>query len=61
MLPLTEFSEDSQRNLGYYLLHSASDANQAHRVANNIIKPFEMMWRFVDDDEIDPTNNFAER
>lgn len=41
--------------------YSVEDAKQAERVAGNIIKSFEMMWRFIDDDEISPTNNFAER
>jgi transposase len=41
--------------------YSVNNAKQAQRVASNIIKSFDMMWRFVDDDEIEPTNNFAER
>jgi transposase len=41
--------------------YSVECAKQAQRVAGNIIKSFEMMWRFIDDDEISPTNNFAER
>lgn len=37
------------------------DAPHAHRVAQNMIKAFDMMWRFVDHPEIEPTNNLAER
>lgn len=33
----------------------------AHRVAHNLLKSFGMMWRFVDDPDIEPTNNLAER
>ena len=33
----------------------------AHRVAQNLLKSFGMMWRFVDDPDIEPTNNLAER
>jgi transposase len=47
-----------------YYLKSASDMNrceQAQRVANNILKSFEMMWLFTRNEEIEPTNNFAER
>ena len=33
----------------------------AHRVAQNLLNSFEMMWRFVDNREIEPTNNLAER
>jgi transposase len=33
----------------------------AHRVASNLLNSFEMMWRFVDNREIEPTNNLAER
>lgn len=35
--------------------------HQAHRVAQNIIKAFDMMWRFVDKPCLEPTNNLAER
>lgn len=38
-----------------------SDSVAAKRVAKNILKSFDMMWLFVDNDEIPPTNNFAER
>ena len=37
------------------------DVPQAHRVAQNLINSFEMMWRFVDNLDIEPTNNLAER
>jgi transposase len=37
------------------------NAFQAHRVAQNLIKSFDMMWRFVGNPEIEPTNNLAER
>jgi transposase len=37
------------------------DVPHAHRVAQNLMKSFEMMWRFVDNREIEPTNNLAER
>ena len=33
----------------------------AHRVAQNLLNSFEMMWRFVNNREIEPTNNLAER
>ena len=38
-----------------------SDSEQASRVAANIQKSFDMMWRFTEDLSIPPTNNFAER
>jgi len=38
-----------------------SSSIAAKRVAKNILKSFDMMWLFVDNDEIPPTNNFAER
>lgn len=47
-----------------YYLKTVSDMNrckQAQRVANNILKSFEMMWLFTRNDEIEPTNNFAAR
>lgn len=37
------------------------ECEQAQRVANNILKSFDMMWLFVEDERIEPTNNFAER
>jgi transposase len=33
----------------------------AHRVAQNLLNSFGMMWQFVDDSDIEPTNNLAER
>jgi transposase len=47
----------------YYLKHVSNidDCNQARRVARNILKSFNMMWLFVNDSQIEPTNNFAER
>ena len=47
----------------YYLktVSDMSKCEQAQRVANNILKSFEMMWLFTKNDEIEPTNNFAER
>ena len=38
-----------------------SNSIAAKRVAKNILKSFDMMWLFVDNDKIQPTNNFAER
>jgi transposase len=37
------------------------ECEQARRVANNILKSFDMMWLFAENPEIEPTNNFAER
>jgi len=37
------------------------DCPHAHRVAQNLLNSFEMMWRFVDNREIELTNNLAER
>lgn len=37
------------------------ECEQARRVASNILRSFDMMWLFVDDNEIELTNNFAER
>lgn len=37
------------------------DILHAHRVAQNLLKCFDMMWRFVDHREIELTNNLAER
>ncbi len=47
----------------YYLktIANLEEYEQARRVAKNILKSFDMMWLFVDDPEIEPTNNFAER
>ena len=36
-------------------------AKQAQRVANNILRSFEMMWLFTKNENIELTNNFAER
>jgi len=47
-----------------YYLEAVAQMNhrkQAKRVANNILKSFEMMWLFVENEQIEPTNNFAER
>ncbi len=47
----------------YYLktVEAIDRSKQAQRVAKNILKSFDMMWRFLEDPEIEPTNNFAER
>ena len=48
----------------YYFLRDikySSESESAMRVANNILKSFDMMWLFVDNEDIPPTNNFAER
>ena len=37
------------------------DVPHAHRVAKNLLDSFDMMWRFVENSEIDLTNNLAER
>ena len=37
------------------------NADQARRVAENILKSFKMVWLFSKNREIDLTNNFAER
>jgi len=37
------------------------DTPHAHKVAQNLLKSFTMMWRFVDHPEVEPTNNLAER
>lgn len=34
---------------------------QAHRVAHNLLADFDMMWRFVENPEVELTNNLAER
>jgi transposase len=36
-------------------------AEQAHRISNNILKIFDMIWLFTKNDYIELTNNFAER
>jgi transposase len=52
-----------KKKMLYYLKHVSNidDCNQARRVARNILKSFNMMWLFVNDSQIEPTNNFAER
>ena len=48
----------------HYLLKrvlGVPDIIQAHRVAKNLLKAFDMMWRFADHPELEPTNNLAER
>ncbi|MBP6952439.1 transposase [bacterium] len=42
------------------ILH-VPDCPHAHRVVHNLLNSFDMMWRFVDNREIVPTNNLAER
>ena len=37
------------------------DVPHAHRVTHNLLKSFEMMWRFVEVPEVELTNNLAER
>ena len=47
-----------------YLLNKVKilpSATQAQRVADNILKNFEMMWLFTKNHKIELTNNFAER
>lgn len=52
-----------QKKILYYLkrVSQLEECEQARRVANNILKSFNMMWLFVSNSEIEPTNNFAER
>jgi hypothetical protein len=52
-----------KKRMLYYLkrTYNVKDAEQAHRVVNNILKCYDMMWLFMTDDSIEPTNNFAER
>ena len=47
----------------YYLKRVSilEECEQARRVADNILKSFDMMWLFVENSKIEPTNNFAER
>ena len=33
----------------------------AHRVGQNLLKSFDVMWRFIDHPKLEPTNNLAER
>jgi len=53
----------SKKRMLHYLkgVLALHECEQAVRVARNILKSFDMMWRFVDDPEIEPTNNLAER
>lgn len=47
-----------------YFLKQATHLNQskqAVRVAKNILKAEEMMWKFLSNPQIEPTNNLAER
>jgi transposase len=52
-----------QKKLLHYLkrVSCLQECEQARRVAGNILKSFDMMWLFVENSEIEPTNNFAER
>jgi transposase len=52
-----------RKKMLYYLkkVSHLEQCDQARRVADNILKSFDMMWLFVKDTEIEPTNNFAER
>jgi transposase len=52
-----------KKKMLYYLktVSHMEECEQARRVANNILKSFDMMWNFVDDEQMEPTNNFAER
>lgn len=46
----------------YYLQDVANTQYlQATRVANNILKSFDMIWLFLNNTQIEPTNNLAER
>ena len=46
----------------YYLQDvSNTEYIQAQRVANNILRSFDMIWLFLDDSQIELTNNLAER
>jgi len=47
----------------YYLnlLQTLQECNQARGVAHNILISFDMMWRFIQDREIEPANNFAQK
>ena len=52
-----------QKKMLHYLkkVSQLQECEQARRVAGNILKSFDMMWLFVENPEIEPTNNFAER
>ena len=59
---LSSINNTKHRMLHYLKMVSNMDqCLQARRVANNILKSFDMMWLFVKDPEIEPTNNHAER
>lgn len=47
----------------YYLktVLEMSKCKQAQKVARNILKSFDMMWLFLENEDVEPTNNFAER
>lgn len=51
-----------RRLMLYYLQDVATtEYLQAQRVANNILKSFDMIWLFLHDSQIELTNNLAER
>jgi len=52
-----------KKKMLYYLktVSNVEECEQAKRVADNILKSFDMMWLFAADPQIEPTNNFAER
>jgi hypothetical protein len=52
-----------QKKRLYYLnlVRTLQDCNQARRIAHNILKSFDMMWRFIQDRAIEPANNFAQK
>lgn len=52
-----------KKKMLYYLkrVSHLEECEQAKRVSGNILKSFDMMWLFVENAEIEPTNNFAER
>ena len=52
-----------KKKMLYYLktISNLENCKQAKKVASNILKTFDMMWLFVHDKQIEPTNNFAER
>jgi len=42
-------------------IYNIPEVEHAHRVVKNLLKSFEMIWNFTKNNEIEPTNNFAER
>jgi len=52
-----------RKKMLYYLktVSNLEECEQAKRVAGNILRSFDMMWLFVKDSQIEPTNNLAER